>query len=387
MARETTAAPRSRRRRRALRIAGIVVLALAVLLVGARLAVQPIVEHRLRRALASLHGMRGTFASLELSVLHLHATLHDLKIDSVREGKPAKFVEVRRAETGVDWKELLHGHVVLGVELDRPKLYILPSKEPGKPLDIAAELKKLALPVRVDRAEVRGGEIVWMNVKDPDKPRIWMHDLEATLENVAPRDALTRGEPTILAASGTLQRTGKFSLFASADPLAKTLTFAGEGRIQGLRLVELGELLRAAAEITPTKGTLDASARFIAKDGHLTGGLRPVLKDPGVQQAKPGLGAKIKAALADLSLDIFSDRVPGRNAVATTIPIEGDLSNPKAQLWPTIFGVFRNAFVTGLANSLANLPPGGGDKGGGESKASVQARRPRASAQRSPSGR
>jgi Domain of Unknown Function (DUF748) len=359
---------------------GIAVLALLVLLSAARLALQPIAERHVHRALESMNGMRGTFARLELNLLHLHAAVDDLRIDSVRSGKPAPFFRARRAEAGIYWKELLRRHVVLALKMERPKLYVLPSKGPGKPLDVAAELRKIGLPVRVDRAEIRSGEIVFVNVRDPDKPRIWLHDVDATLENFATRDALSRGEPSILAATGTLQRSGKFSVFASADPLAKALTFAGEGRIQGLQLVELGELLRAAADITPTKGTLSASARFVAKDGHLTGGLRPVVKNPSVQQAKPGLGPKIKSALADLSLDIFSDRVPGRNAVATTIPIEGDLSDPKAQLWPTVFGIFRNAFVTGLANSFSHLTPGSGKEGG--EKSSTQARRPPASSGR-----
>ncbi len=382
-------APHRRRGRRALRIAGVVLLVLVVVLGGARLALQPLVERRLHHALESMHGMRGTFARVELNLLHLHAAIRDLRIDSVRSGKPAPFLYVQRAEAGLYWSELVRGHLVMGVSLERPKVYILPSKEPGKPLDIAAEMRKIPLPLRMDRAEIRGGEVVWVNVRDPDKPSLWLHDVEATLENFASRDALSRGEPSILAASGTLQESGKLSVFASADPLAKALTFAGEGRLQGLRLVELGDLLRAAADITPTQGTLDASARFVAKGSHLTGGLRPVAKNPAVQQAKPGLGAKIKAALADLSLEIFSDRVPGRNAVATTIPIRGDLSNPNAPLWPTVFGIFRNAFVTGLADSLTNLPPGTGKGGGekGEEKgAQSQARRPPASRQRSSSG-
>ena len=73
--------------------------------------------------------------------------------------------------------------------------------------------------------------------------------------------------------------------------------------------------------------------------------------------AKPGLGARIKAALSDAALKILSDRVPGRNAVATTIPMEGDLTRPDTKLWPTIAGVIRNAFVSGLADSVDNLPP------------------------------
>ena len=56
-------------------------------------------------------------------------------------------------------------------------------------------------------------------------------------------------------------------------------------------------------------------------------------------------------------MTIFSDRVPACNAVATVIPIKGNLTDPNIQLWPTIFGVVRNAFLEGLTSGYAHLPP------------------------------
>jgi hypothetical protein len=184
-----------------------------------------------------------------------------------------------------------------------------------------------------------------------------VHAIEATLENFATRQALARDEPTVLAFRGVLQRTGKVSFFATADPLAKKLTFAGQGRVDGLRLAELGELLDAKQDVIPDKGVLDMSLRFRCDGGRLTGGLRPILKDAGTRPGSRGLGAKLKSALADAALEIFEDDIPGREAVATTIPITGRADDPDMQLVPTILGVVRNAFVRGLSDSLEGLPP------------------------------
>ena len=96
-------------------------------------------------------------------------------------------------------------------------------------------------------------------------------------------------------------------------------------------------------------GPSDVSPRVLAAlsrptIGHL---------DPAFQ----ALMEEIKAALADVAVKILSDRVPGRNAVATIIPIHGDIDKPDVQMWPTILAVLRNAFVEGLSASLSNLPP------------------------------
>jgi hypothetical protein len=358
------------RRRRGWRVAGLVLLGVVLLLAVARLALEPVVERRTRQALARMDGLWGTFSHLDIDVLKLSYTLHDLRIDKVTKGgQRTPYFAVRRIDAGLYWRELLHRQLVGGLGLFRPKLEIhaVAGPEPADaqadrkapadaPEDLGRVLQKF-VPFTLDRAEAREGEIVWVNERVPERPRLRFHGLEGTLENFATRAALARGEPSVLALSGTMQRTGRISVYASADPLAKGLTFAGQARLEGLKLVELGELLAATTGLAPKQGTLTVNARFKAVDGHLSGGVRPLLEDPEVGAAKPGLGEKIKAGLADLALDLMSDRVPGRKAVATTIPIEGDVTDPDAKLWPTVFAIVRNAFVTGLADSMAGLPP------------------------------
>jgi Domain of Unknown Function (DUF748) len=370
-------ASRGGRLLRALGVAAVVVL---VLLGVARVVLERVVSDRTRKALNESPDQRAAFSEVVVSLLHLSYGIHDLRIEKKDPGLGwVRFLEVRRLDSGLYWSELVRGHLVGALLLDRPKLTMFASpvekREPKKPPsqrpeDVGIVLQKF-VPFRLDRAEVRSGELLWVDAKVPERPRLWFHGVDGTLENFSSRAALSRGEPTVLALSGTLQKTGRVSIYASADPLAKGLTFAGSARLSGLRLAELGELLAATADFTPDRGTLDVSARFKAENGWLTGGVRPVLRDAGLRQAKPGLGAKIKSVLADAALQILSDRVPGRNAVATTIPIHGDLRNPDVKLWPTLFGVVRNAFVSGLADTLEGLPPPSAGAGSKE-----QARRP-----------
>jgi hypothetical protein len=363
-----------------------VLAAAALVLVAARLALDPLATWRTRRALDELPGMRGRFSDVEVKLLDLSYAIHHLRIEKrTGGGASLPFVEAERAKFGLHGKELLRGHLVARIDLDRPKLNLIQASgekgeaseaaKPGTdPAEVAARSarepgqeahetpvvgRKLAelAPFLVDRVQIRRGEILWIDAREPKEPRVWLHDVEATIENFATRPALSRGEPTVLAARGTLQKSGKLSFFATADPLAKKLTFAGQGRLEQFRLAELGELLAAKEDVVPDQGTLDMSIRFRAAEGRLSGGVRPFLRDAGTRAAAPGLGAKLKSFLADASLEIFEDDVPGREAVATTIPIGGRVDDPDLQLVPTILGVVRNAFVRGLADSVTGLPP------------------------------
>lgn len=345
----------------------LVLAGVALLVVGLRLLLDPLATWRTRRILEGLDGMRGNFSDVEIRVRDLSYAIRDLRIEKVGGGGSAlPFFEVERARFGLHWRELVRGNLVARVDLDSPKLNVIEAKGSGEASEGGQELEEAPkvgrrlgdlAPFLVDRAQVRDGEILFVDAREPERPRLWFHGIEATLENFATRAALSKGEPTVLAARGTVQKTGRVSAFATADPLAKELTFAGQAKLEGLKLVELGELFAAKTGLVPDKGILDLSVRFQAVDGRISGGLRPILKDPGTRPAEPGLRAKLESGLADLALDIFSDDVPGRDAVATTIPLAGTVDDPEAQAIPTIVGILRNAFVRGLADSLAGLPP------------------------------
>ncbi|GAO04046.1 DUF748 domain-containing protein [Anaeromyxobacter sp. PSR-1] len=350
-------------RRRTARRLAVALGILLVLGIAARLALDPIATWRTRKVLAGLEGMRGTFSDVEIRLLALSYVIHHLRIVKLGAGGEAlPYLEVERAELGVYGKELLRGHLVAGVELRRPKLNLLVGKarertQAAKEAPEAGRGLEALAPFRIDRAEVKDGELLWVDGREPEKPRLWFHGIEATLENFATRAALARREPTVLAARATLQRSGTVSVFATADPLAKQLTFAGQGAVTGLRLAELGELLDAKTDLVPERGTLDLYVRFRAEDGRLSGGVRPLVKDAALKAGAPDLGTRLEAMLADASLHLFSDERGGKEVVATTIPIEGRVKGPQVQAVPTILGVLRNAFVRGLAGGLSGLPP------------------------------
>jgi hypothetical protein len=347
-------------------VAGLVVL----LAIAVRLLLDPIATWYTRRTLAGLKGMRSTFSDVSVSLKDLSYAIHDLRIEKVAaEGSALPLFQVKRAELGVHGRELLRGQLVANVQLDAPKLALVSEgkqkkEEHGEAIEqgpkdvpkLGRKLEQLA-PFRLDRLQVKEGELIWVDAREPERPSLWLHGIEGTLENFATRAALAKHEPTVMAARGTLQRSGEISVFMTADPLAKSLTFAGQGRLRGLELWELGSVLSAKSDVAPDQGKIDMSVRFRAEDGRITGGVRPVLTDVEVNQTKPGLIPKLKELLADVGLKIFSDEDDGKEKVATTIPIVGRVDAPQVQAVPTVIGILRNAFVQGLSDSLHGLPP------------------------------
>lgn len=235
------------------------------------------------------------------------------------------------------------------------------AERPEESLDLGAVLRKIT-PLEVDHIDILDGQVAFVDTSRKERPELWMHELELSVENLTTRVHLTEGRPVLLTARATVARSGTLSMFVTVDPFAKGLTFSGRAALVGLQTAELYRFVEPATNLHAPEGTIDMFIEFDCRNGKLTGGVKPVLKNVKIEPDDKGVFTVLEAWVADLAVRVFSDRVPGRNAVATVVPIKGTLNGPDVQVWPTIFGVLRNAFVEGLTSGYAHLPPVTADK-------------------------
>ncbi|MFL5305118.1 MAG: DUF748 domain-containing protein [Polyangia bacterium] len=336
------------------------ILAIVVVI---RLILDPIAAHYTRKGLNSSETMRGDFDHLHVTVFPPGYEIHQLKIDErVDKGWKHPLLYAERVKTGLDMSSLLHGRIAAHARIDEPKIIFTVREKAEKKQaatgapDLAPMLRKV-LPARVDRIDIHDGEFLFRDLVMDNQPEIWVHEIEVAVENLATRRKLSGGEPVTISASAKLGRSGDVSMFVSANPFARPLAFAGQVEERGWRVAELYDLVQPATKLQTPKGTFDVFVEFKSRDGRISGGVKPVLKNVEVKPTEGGIGNRLKAWLADKTLNLFSDRVPGRDAVATVIPIEGKLDAPDVQLWPTILGVIRNSFVEGMSSSFRDVPP------------------------------
>ncbi|MBC8131966.1 MAG: DUF748 domain-containing protein [Deltaproteobacteria bacterium] len=360
-----------------------------VLTIVIRLILDPIATHQTRKALDQLKGFKGDFDRVHVTIfgpgyditrVKLIATPgRSIKSDArVRKDKDADgkdddlekepLLYVERAHVGINWRELLHFRLVASLRLDEPKITIRPSNEKvaedqakKKAPDLSEQLGEIT-GLKVDRIDILGGEVLFREGSGSRAQKLWVHKLELVAQNLATRAELTKGRPATVSGSGVLGRSGDLTFFVSADPLASPLSFAGQMSLTGFRASELYEFIEPKTKMQVTEGTIDVFAEFVSKDGKVTGGIKPVLKNIEIRPTDDGVWDRMKAWFADNAVEFASDRVPGRNAVVTTVPIKGNLTNPDIQLWPAVLGVIRNAFVQGLASGFSNVPPPTADK-------------------------
>jgi hypothetical protein len=273
------------------------------------------------------------------------------------------------------WRDLLRFHPVAEARLDRAKLTVVieneeEMKELIRQIQHIASMPHLGAMLesqpafRVARVELRELEVLIADHTEAGVNRksaeVWMHGIEGTLENLADRAPLLGGRPTTLALKGEIQRSGTAKLFATVDPLADRLDLAAELTLERLDLRELYGFIAAKSKLQAT-GTVDAYVKLKVHDAQLEGTIKPVIENLHISAAEANLMPELEAWLANAGAGMVSDRVPGRNGIASVIPISGSVNDPKVELWPALLVLLHNAYQAALPKDFSHespVPPG-----------------------------
>src|SRR4051794_33880285 len=105
-----------RRRNRYLLIFAIVV----VVLVGIRLAMEPVLLRYANRKLDALAAYSGHIDDLDIALLRGGYAVEGVEIVKDGAGQPLPFLKADRIDATIEWRSLLHGSLVAAGDLYRP---------------------------------------------------------------------------------------------------------------------------------------------------------------------------------------------------------------------------------------------------------------------------
>src|SRR5882724_1561194 len=244
-------------RSRAVRVLSWIALGLVVLAVLIRLVLDPVAAHYTQKALDNMPDYDGEFESVHVTLLPPGYVIHKLKLSEMLRDGPAHepFLYAERAHVGLSGGELLRGRLVARARIDEPKITIIQrvaareeKKPPPKPPRPREQLDKMPK-LRVERVEIRGGELAYKDLTTKNRPQLWVHKLEVAVENLATRSELGGGRPVTIDGRGVLGKSGDLTMFVSADPWTDGLTFSGRAALKGLRTAELYDFIEARTNL------------------------------------------------------------------------------------------------------------------------------------------
>jgi hypothetical protein len=347
-----------------------VVLGVLVLLVLAvRLAADPLAAAMARRGLAELDGYDGNVARVHVTFVPPGSVINRLKV-TARDARPAQepLLYVERVESRVAVAPLFRGVVQLSQKVEGAKLTV------ASPLDRQSlerldhlirripRLLRISPQARVADMELTQGELLFIDTGRPERPRLWIHDLGVEARDLVTRPGLAQGRPMVMSMSGRVQRSGVLaSRLSIPQPQGHAPSFDWRLALSRLSLQELHDQLAPRTGVKADQGTLDTYAAITARDGRLGGWMRPVMQNVELAPADRDLGDRVKAWLADKTVDLFAEDKPaGGERLARTIPIHGQI-DPDRPIYASVLEVLQRSMKDALAATTKSAL-GGEDK-------------------------
>jgi len=329
-----------------------------VVLIAGRIALPSILLKMVNRELARIHGYKGHVDGLDVSLFRGAYTLKNIYLDKTSGKVPVHFFSAQTMDLSVEWKALLHRRLVGKIVVNNPILNFVsgPTKatsQTGIDSSWTIVIGKL-MPLKINRFEIIGGEIHYRDFTTKPKVDLYasqVHIIAANLSNV-------NREQVELPSTATGTATvygGKAQLYLKINAMAPLPTFEARAEMLGLDITNLNNFLEAYGNFDVKQGTISIYTEAAARDGAIKGYVKPIIKDLKVVDWKEDKAKPLKIAweaIIGAAAWVFKNH--RKDQLATKADFEGNIRDPKVNVWDIIGQTLRNAFIQALYPSLEN---------------------------------
>jgi hypothetical protein len=341
------------RRHRRWRKFATILIAIAVVLGIGRAFLPSIVRDYVNRTLDRNLLYEGRVGDVEIHLWRGAYSIHDIKISKRTGHVPVPFFAAKRLDFSIEWDALLHRRMVGRFLMDEPELNFVsnPAEQEsqtgaGSPwLQMIRDL----FPFNINSAVIQNGSVHFRTYQSQRPVDIYLSHVNGSIDDLSNIRDQTNPLVTAVRATGLAMDQARLELKMTLDPFSYRPTFHVAVRLLGLDVTKLNDFALTFGKIDFKRGWLDLVIEADAKEGQLTGYVKPLFRN-----------LKIFSLSADLSedtvLQFFWQALVGgtttlfknfaRDQFGTLIPFTGDMSKTTtADILATIGNILRNAFV------------------------------------------
>lgn len=307
-----------------------------------------------------MDGYYGHIKDIDLAIIRGAYKIDSIYInkeDSV-SGKQTPFFASRVVDLSIEWRALFKGSIVGEMVFQGPYLLFTKDKvEPKEVVKDSADFRKVLdkfMPLNINRCELRDGKIQYKDFGSTPNVDIAMTNMHLLAQNLRNSYDSSAVLPASIHATADVYE-GKLRFDAKLNPLADSPTFDMSTELTNTDLVKLNDFFQAYAKIDVNKGRFGLYSEVAAKDNAFRGYVKPLIKDLdvlGKEDRKDNLLQKMWEAVAGGAGKLFSNKK--KDQVATKVPFEGRLDDPKTNIWLAITSILQNAFIHALQPTIDN---------------------------------
>ncbi len=329
----------------------VTILAIAVVLIGIRIALPYVVANQINKRLGDIPGYRGHVDQVRLQLFRGAYTLIGISIYKVNAGRDEPFFLARTIDFSLAWRELVHGKMVSDILIDRGALTIVQGPTPDtsqKDTDRRwQQVIQDIFPIDIQHLEIKGGLIRYIDDTRNPKIDLFVRNMEAVATGLQNRPDETKQEfPAKIQLQGDSLGGGRLTLLADAEPLAAKPHFHLSLKLTGVNLPDLNESLRSVANVDVGRGRFDLVLEMAGRDGAFQGYVKPFFTDldfKSTEDKHEGIAHRLWERVVAGVAWLVKNKP--RDQVATRIPFQGEFGDSQVGVWATVRNIFRHGFV------------------------------------------
>ncbi|QLE00280.1 DUF748 domain-containing protein [Galbibacter sp. BG1] len=338
--------------------ASYTLLIIIVLLVAIRLILPYVVKRYVNDTLQNIPGYWGYVDDIDLNFYRGAYVIHELKLDKVNGDKSIPFLDFKKSDISIQWKSLFKGKIVSEIDLYRPQVTYVFEEQTKDTVETSGEDWSKALtdlvPIDINKLTITNGKVGFLQFnKSPDVDLfIDQIDLSATnLRNVVNQEEKLPSEVHLTGVSigqGAVKLDGEMDLVQQIPEIDFNFS------LEKADVKALNTFTLAYAGIDFEKGNFDIFSEVVINDGYLKGYFKPILTDTKIVDAFGKENSNIfkKAWEGFVGFFKFIFKNQKEDTLATKIPVEGDLNNVGSNIFTTIVGIFKNAFIKAYKSEI-----------------------------------
>jgi hypothetical protein len=330
---------------------------LVVALVGLRIALPDIVLRYVNKQLDNLEGYSGRIEDIDISLWRGAYQIQGVRIVKSNGRVPVPFFAAREIDISVEWQALFDGDIVAEIDLYRPALNFVkgptPKTSQTEPADNWTDTVRELAPFQINRFAIHGGSVHYRDLHSDPTVNIYVQRINAVARNLTNAEDLGGSLVASFDATGLAMSSGRLKLSGTYNPYAKHPTFEVDATLNRLNIKQLNSFLKAYASVDAERGKLSVDTELAASKGRFRGYVKPFIDDLQVldwERESEGFFTRVWEGIVEVAAEVLEDQ--GKDRVATRIPFEGSVDDPEADVWSTIGGILKNAFLEALRRGL-----------------------------------
>ena len=339
---------RTKKRRRYRKKRYTVPILVIILLVVFRLLLPLIVKKYVNNVLADIPGYYGQVKDIDIALIRGAYVIDSLYLNKVNADSEVPFLNFGTTDISVEWKSLLKGKIVSEVIMTDPQvIYVFEDQQTDSLTDPDLEDWTKALtdlvPIDINNLQIVNGKAAFVELTADPTIDLYLNNIQLYASNLRNVVRTERELPSSVQATAVSIGEGKVKLDGKMDLVKEIPDMDISFSLENASVTALNDFTNHYAGIDFAEGDFNLYSEIAIADGYLTGYVKPLLKDSKLINKEDKFFEKLWEGFVGFFKFILKNQ--GNNTLATKVPIEGDLNEVKSRVLPTVFNLFKNAWI------------------------------------------